>query len=788
MPGSGCYLLRWLENERTARAEGRAPNAKGQQYFNSIESLAGRADKLNKQGFTVFYATASYKDDGGKATAENVKAKRAFYIDLDVGQGDRKYPIRRDAGEDLVRVVKANNLPIPIVISSGGGYHAYWPMSEDIPPGTWKDTATKLKTLLDRSGLKQDRAVTADTARIMRPPGSTHRKTAEDLLVRVVQKPFQVVSLADFNAILDQGLTDVTATTKPKRIDNPFAGARTEFAPPPETHEEIERVKDMLAGIPANCDYEQYRQVVWALLSTGWKSAVQLAHEWAMSAPDRFDRTNFDKVVNSFDPKGGTGFGTLVFYAKQHGWIDNELKTEVPHFTGSGGDVKNGELYAKEYRNELLFIHETNDVLTYDVNHGWNKAPHGAEERRAKKLLAKLREMAAEAYKKEPDSPKTKRLMAHVERTSKAQNLRAMVEMAKSEDGMTVRLGDFDADPMHLGVQNGVLDLRTGKLFPISPTLLVSKRCNVSFDPSATCPKFMAYIQEVQPDPGTVRYFQRYAGYCLTGSVAEQVLLFLYGLGANGKSVFVETMAWILGDYSRKIATEMLMHHQRNPQGPSPDIAGLKGIRFAYANETEEGRRLSEARVKDLTGSDTITARYPYAREEINFLPTHKLAIAGNHKPEIQDSSYGMWRRIQLVGFEVTIPEKKRDGRLFEKLKAEGPGILNWMLDGLQAWRKTGLQPPKSVQAATAAYRDEQDIIGEWIADHCLTGSGCTEKKSDLYDAYRKWCVNNGHHPLANPRLTRRLKERGYIVMPDKRTVAGLTLNTQGKADAVMGY
>ena len=255
-----------------------------------------------------------------------------------------------------------------------------------------------------------------------------------------------------------------------------------------------------------------------------------------------------------------------------------------------------------------------------------------------------------------------------------------MIEMAKSEPGMTVRLSDFDDDPMLLGVANGVLDLRTGKLLPMSPDVLVSKRCNVAYDPAATCPRFVQFLKEVQPEKEMADFLLRLMGYCLTGDVSKQVFGFFYGHGANGKSVFIELMAWLLGDYARKIATDMLMHHQRNPQGPSPDIVSLKGLRLAFANETEEGRRLAEARVKDLTGGDTLTGRVPYGKADIAFRPTHKLFVVGNHKPEITDTSLGMWRRVRLIPFDQTIAEAKRDPKLLETLKGEGAGILNVLL------------------------------------------------------------------------------------------------------------
>lgn len=325
-------------------------------------------------------------------------------------------------------------------------------------------------------------------------------------------------------------------------------------------------------------------------------------------------------------------------------------------------------------------------------------------------------------------------LFKHLQRSSDARSIKAMIEMAKSEPGMTRRLVEFDADPMLLGVANGVLDLRCGKLLPISPDVLVTKRCSVNYDASAKCPLFMKFFEEIQPDPETRGFLKRFMGYCLTGAVGEGLFVLFYGHGENGKTVYVEAFSWLLGDYARKIGTEMLMQHQRNPKGPSPDIVGLKGMRMIYANETEEGRRLDDARIKDMTGGDSLTGRVPYAKDSVTFDPTFKLFIVGNHKPDVYDNSEGMWRRVVMVHFDQTIPPEKRDRQLLEKLKLEGPGILNWALDGLREWREQGLNVPESIRASTAAYRGEQDVLGEWIEVCCSTGIGwlCLEIRSLL--------------------------------------------------------
>lgn len=450
----------------------------------------------------------------------------------------------------------------------------------------------------------------------------------------------------------------------------------------------------------------------------------------------------------------------------------NALSIEELNFTGEGGDLYNGKVFAKLFSGALLFIHETGDVLRFDAKGGWLAAAPGTAERAAKAVVDFLKSAASDGA-----------TMRHVTRLCDVRAQRAMIEMARSEDGMTRRLSEFDGDPMMLGVANGVVDLRTGRLFPVSPKLLVSKRCNVAFDPRADCPRFDQFMCEVQPDGEVRAFLQRFAGYCLTGRVDEQVFAFFYGHGANGKSTFIELLAWILRDYASRIATELLMQHQRSPQGPSPDVLLLRGKRLVFVNETEEGARLASSRVKEMTGGDTLSARAPYGRDFVSFAPSHKLVIVGNHQPEISDTSLGMWRRVVLTPWKEMIPEGKRDPQLLRKLKEEGAGILNWALDGLRAMQEDGLRIPKVITAATDSYRDDQDLIRGWIDENCRIGRGLFAKRSDLYEDYEGWCKRNGLHPMGQPRFSRRLRERGFSLEKDNRTVRGLSLRHDGARD-----
>lgn len=390
----------------------------------------------------------------------------------------------------------------------------------------------------------------------------------------------------------------------------------------------------------------------------------------------------------------------------------DEVQSVDETMRGASGDIANGRIYAKLNRDKCLFVHETGELLRFEPAQGWCRAAPGEAERAGKEVITTLRSAAAERYKTAPDDPKTKRLMAHIERSSTAPKIAAMISMAKSEPGMTVQLHELDSDPMLLGVTNGVFNLRTGSLMAVSSALRVTKRCAVGFDPHATAPIWEAFIDRITGGKNSLaRFLQRLAGYLLTGDVGEQCFAFLYGLGRNGKTTYAEAIRWLLGDYAVILPTSTLMIARRDPGAASPDLMLLKGARLALANETDENGRLNEPVVKSLSGGDTITARNPYGLFA-TWNPTHKMLIVGNHRPVIAGGDFGIWRRVRLVPFTETISDAECDPNLPEKLQAEGSGILNWCLEGYRDWRREGLNPPDEVRGAGDEYRKDMDIVG----------------------------------------------------------------------------
>jgi putative DNA primase/helicase len=256
-----------------------------------------------------------------------------------------------------------------------------------------------------------------------------------------------------------------------------------------------------------------------------------------------------------------------------------------------------------------------------------------------------------------------------------------------------------------------------------------------------------------------IQYIQTVCGWAITGDISEQTLFILFGSGANGKSTFLNTLMRLLGDYAIATPTETFMSRKGEQIGN--DLARLKGTRFVTTTETEQGKKIAEPLIKQITGNDRITARFLYG-EYFNFQPTFKVFMATNHKPSIKGADHGIWRRIKLIPFTTRIPEEKQDKRLEEKLASEVSGILNWLLEGVFRWRKEGLKAPAVVLAATDEYRCDMDVIGNFVKECCVQKPGIMVKVKELYLAYQKWCAENNEHTASERFLALRLQEIGF--------------------------
>ncbi|MCR4436179.1 MAG: phage/plasmid primase, P4 family [Clostridiales bacterium] len=333
-----------------------------------------------------------------------------------------------------------------------------------------------------------------------------------------------------------------------------------------------------------------------------------------------------------------------------------------------------------------------------------------------------------------------------------------MIKEAQGMDGIAILSEDLDKNIWLLNCMNGTIDLRTGELKPHEKTDLISKVAPVVYDPKAEAPIFEAFLQKIfDGNAELIEFIQRAIGYSLTGSIEEQCVFICHGTGANGKSTLLNIIQEMLGEYAQ--STNFATFAMRNDSNTN-DIARLVGARFVSAMEVGEGRRLNEALIKQLSGGDKISARFLH-KEFFDFVPTFKIWMGANHRPNIKETDHGTWRRIKLIPFDVTIPEEERDNNLPLKLKAELPGILAWAVRGCLLWQKEGLKPPEEVSKATDEYRSEMDVLQDFINECTVYKPGEMIKSSDLYRVYEIWCDENGEHCFSSTKFGTKLKERG---------------------------
>ena len=317
-------------------------------------------------------------------------------------------------------------------------------------------------------------------------------------------------------------------------------------------------------------------------------------------------------------------------------------------------------------------------------------------------------------------------------------------------------------------------DLKTGKSRAARRDDYCTKAAAVS--PGGECPRWLKFLAEITGgDDELQAYLKRVAGYCMTGLTTEHAMFFCYGTGANGKSVFINTLASIWGDYAATapMTTFVVTRSEQHPT----DLARLRGVRLVTATETEAGQRWAEAKIKALTGSDKIAARF-MRQDFFEFTPQFKLMISGNHKPGLRGVDEAIRRRMHLIPFDVTIPPEKRDRDLFEKLKAEWSGILQWAVEGCLEWQRIGLSPPRAVVDATEKYLASEDAIANWLDDTCEQGTTFSATRTKLFESWKNWAETAGEHPGSAKAFYAALEGRGFVQFKEhgNRRFRGLRL------------
>ena len=343
-------------------------------------------------------------------------------------------------------------------------------------------------------------------------------------------------------------------------------------------------------------------------------------------------------------------------------------------------------------------------------------------------------------------------------RVASAATVTATEKLARADRRHAATVEQWDAEDWLLNTPGGLMDLQTGKMRQHDPERYCTKMTAVA--PGGECPTFLAFLKRAtNGDEALQAYWQRVAGYSLTGSTREHALFFGYGTGANGKSVLIGTLTGLMGTYATTapIETFTATNSDRHPT----DLAMLRGARLVTAQETEEGRAWAESRIKALTGGDPITARF-MRQDFFTFQPAFKLLIAGNHKPALRNVDEAIRRRFNLVPFNVRIPAAERDHDLPEKLKAEWPGILKWAIQGCLGWQTEGLKPPPAVVDATAEYLEAEDAMAAWIGEQCVLDKSLLSKSTVLFASWRAWAEAAGEIAGSQKRFSQAMLSRGF--------------------------
>jgi P4 family phage/plasmid primase-like protien len=429
-------------------------------------------------------------------------------------------------------------------------------------------------------------------------------------------------------------------------------------------------------------------------------------------------------------------------------------------------DLGNAQRINGRHGSELRYCHPWKTWMVWDGRR-WARDETAEVVRRAKDTqraffketaaaLARVSDIENEEIRKQKKTELTQQLQ-HALRWEDNRDMGRAVDSLKSEPNIPVLTEQLDAQPNLFNVRNGTLDLDTGTLRPHNRADLLTKLAHVVYDPTAKCPTWNAFLTRIMDgNTDLIDYLQRLAGYGLSAETKEQSIWFFHGTGANGKSTFLGTLLAMMGDYGMQSVSDLLMvkNHESHPT----ERADLFGKRLVCTIETEEGKRLAESLMKQLTGEDRIRAR-KMKQDFFEFSPTHKIILCANHKPVIRGRDLAVWRRIKLVPFSVTITEEEKDKDLPAKLKAELSGILTWAADGYRKWKAHGMAEPDEVRIATTEYQHEQDTVGAFIAECCTVLKEARVKASLLFETYVNW---SGDKLMTQKAFSQQILDKGF--------------------------
>lgn len=676
------------------------------------------------------HATGKKKNAHERATLEDVAAINCLFAEYDAKDFDSK---------DAARAyMLARPLAPSVIVDSGGGYHAYWLLAEPF--------ALDDKTQRERARTAQANWVAfvggdpgaKDLARVLRVPGTLNQKEK-------YAPNFPAVRLikADWTRLytLDE-LEKVAANVATARKEAPKFSANGHGA---YLDAAIRGERNALARAlegERNTQLNKSAFALGTLIHAGLDRAQIESDLLQIAASLGLSEREAARTIKSGLDKGEREPRTIPERERAKAAAVRAQALDVA--TNASGfnltDFGNAERLIARHGKNFRYCYTWDKWLHWDGRR-WSVDDNGEIVRAAKDTA---RAIATEADKLDD---KTKRTLVEWSRRSEGHaRINAMIELAKSEPGTGVTLDELDTDPWAINCANGTLDLRTGELRPHDRANLITKLAPAEYDANATSERWDDFLNTAtQGNADLQTFLQRAAGYSLTGSTREEVLFFVHGPAAAGKSTFVEALKSALGDYAAQSDFETFL--MRNMIGGARnDIARLVGARMVASIEVDEGKRLAEGLVKTLVGGDTIAARFLY-QEAFEYIPQFKLWLVANHAPRVRDDDDAIWRRILRVPFERVIPKGERDPKVKEELRDPGKGgraVLAWAVRGALAWQAFGLTIPAIIEDATNAYREDMDPLKEFFADVCILGPQYKVTPANLRTAYENWAKENG--------------------------------------------
>lgn len=464
-----------------------------------------------------------------------------------------------------------------------------------------------------------------------------------------------------------------------------------------------------------------------------------------------------------------------------------EAPADRPAGTIECSDLRNSERLLQYYGRGLKFVTDWGAWIAWN-GRTWEVGRDGAvgaAKRTSRVLYAEACQRIEDARTvgDEKEQERATKFYAWICKSQNLPRITAMVDLASSLPDFRISSKELNADPYMLCVRNGTINLKSGALTEHRPSHHITKIAPVTFDAAATCPTWERFVAEsMGGDKQLIAYLQRFIGYALTGSTEEQCLAFFYGDGRNGKSTFLNTIYRMLGAYAAK-APRKFLFESKGDRHPT-ELVPLFGARMVVCHEIGGVARFDEQLLKDVTGSDPLSARRMH-EDNWEFEPTHTLFMYGNEKPRIRGRDEGVWRRIRLIPWTIQISKERVDKDLPRKLTKELPGILNWSIRGCLLWQKDGLGMPAAVEEATEAYREESDPLGSFFRQLEFGDRSWTISKKTMRKAYEKCCADEGvEFPLGprnfNERLEKAVKT-AYAGRGDKRSGVETSVRVEGK-------